>query len=202
MGALPRRLRADREKSDMRESSCVRRTREPIAHHAYNKKEEEDCSHCADALPPKFSVPPLYIIIKMSEEGIKARFQRAGYLWKLPMSKCVIVRILARADVMPDAFAPSPPPPQPSRTSSEKWQKRFFVAKDGFLLYYSSGTPNQSFFDTKPKVRGRRAAEDRGLCRSGDVACAPKWRRDPLTPLSLPRPAPAPRQRYFFVCRA
>ena len=49
----------------------------------------------------------------------------------------------------------SPAPPPFPQTTSEKWQKRFFVAKDGFLLYYSTGTPTQSFFDTKPKVRTR-----------------------------------------------
>ena len=37
-------------------------------------------------------------------------------------------------------------------TSSTTWSKRFFVAKDGFLLYYSTGSPTQTFFDTKPKV--------------------------------------------------
>jgi len=41
---------------------------------------------------------------------IKARYQRAGLLWKLPMSK----------------------------PSGEKWQKRNIVAKDGWLLYYAS----------------------------------------------------------------
>jgi hypothetical protein len=90
----------------------------------------------------------------MAEEdsGIKARFQKAGFLWKLPMSKCVIIIIF----FLP--FPPSPPPPPTTSTrtktrsaSSEKWQKRFFVAKDGFLLYYVSGSPTQTFFDTKPK---------------------------------------------------
>ena len=45
------------------------------------------------------------------------------------------------------------PPTFLARTTSDKWQKRFFVAKDGFLLYYSEGKVAQSFFDTKPKVR-------------------------------------------------
>ena len=40
---------------------------------------------------------------------IKARYQRAGLLWKLPMSK----------------------------PGGEKWQKRNVVAKDGWLLYYA-----------------------------------------------------------------
>lgn len=39
-----------------------------------------------------------------------------------------------------------------SKASSEKWQRRLFVAKDGFLLYYGgSATPDQTHFDTKPK---------------------------------------------------
>ncbi len=38
-----------------------------------------------------------------------------------------------------------------SNPKSEKWQRRFFVAKDGFLLYYATGDPGQLHFDTKPK---------------------------------------------------
>jgi hypothetical protein len=46
---------------------------------------------------------------------IKSRHQRAGVLWKLPMSK----------------------------SSGERWQRRMFIAKDGFLLYYKdSANPN------------------------------------------------------------
>jgi myosin heavy subunit len=38
------------------------------------------------------------------------------------------------------------------RPTSDKWQKRLFVAKDGFLLYYSpSNSPTAAHFDTKPK---------------------------------------------------
>lgn len=55
---------------------------------------------------------------------MKARYQRAGFLHKLPMSKGM----------------------------SERWQKRLFVAKDGYLLYYAaSGPANPTHFDTKPK---------------------------------------------------
>jgi len=46
---------------------------------------------------------------------IKSRHQRAGVLWKLPMSK----------------------------SSGERWQRRMFIAKDGFLLYYKdTANPN------------------------------------------------------------
>jgi hypothetical protein len=39
-----------------------------------------------------------------------------------------------------------------SKSSSEKWQRRLFIAKDGFLLYYASNTPAETaHFDTKPK---------------------------------------------------
>lgn len=39
-----------------------------------------------------------------------------------------------------------------SKASSEKWQRRLFVAKDGFLLYYAGSTPaGAAAFDTKPK---------------------------------------------------
>lgn len=38
-----------------------------------------------------------------------------------------------------------------SKPASEKWQRRFFVAKDGFLLYYANGRSDQAHFDTKPK---------------------------------------------------
>lgn len=39
-----------------------------------------------------------------------------------------------------------------SKASSEKWQRRLFVAKDGFLLYYGASTsPDMPHFDTKPK---------------------------------------------------
>jgi hypothetical protein len=39
------------------------------------------------------------------------------------------------------------------RPNSEKWQRRLFVAKDGFLLYYTgSGSTVPVHFDTKPKV--------------------------------------------------
>ncbi|RYG52626.1 hypothetical protein EON67_00755 [archaeon] len=57
------------------------------------------------------------------------RFQRAGHMWKLPMSK----------------------------STSEKWQRRLFVAKDGFLMYYAplstsvEADPALAHFNTKPK---------------------------------------------------
>ena len=55
---------------------------------------------------------------------MRSSHQRAGFLWKLPMSK----------------------------PSGEKWQKRSFVAKDGYLLYYGANAPsNPTNFDTKPK---------------------------------------------------
>lgn len=55
---------------------------------------------------------------------MRARHQRSGYLYKLPMSK----------------------------STSDKWQKRMFVAKDGFLLYYAaSEDPNSIHFNNKPK---------------------------------------------------
>lgn len=39
-----------------------------------------------------------------------------------------------------------------SKPNSEKWQRRLFVAKDGFLLYYTgSGSTVPVHFDTKPK---------------------------------------------------
>ena len=95
----------------------------------------------------------------MADE-IKARHQRAGFLWKLPMSKCVSrlsacpVRHTQRRSSH-TRCSPIPPSPPPARAlaGSTTWSKRFFVAKDGFLLYYSTGSPTQSFFDTKPKVR-------------------------------------------------
>jgi hypothetical protein len=49
------------------------------------------------------------------------------------------------------ARAPATPPPTRRRSSGEKWQKRFFVAKDGYLIYYMTGSLTQTFFDTKPK---------------------------------------------------
>lgn len=56
--------------------------------------------------------------------AIKAKFQKSGYLHKLPMSS----------------------------SSSERWQKRLFVAKDGFLLYYAPSKPADfDSFDTKPR---------------------------------------------------
>jgi hypothetical protein len=40
------------------------------------------------------------------------------------------------------------------RAEGSKWQKRVFMAKDGFLLYYgTTANPNAAHFDTKPKVR-------------------------------------------------
>ena len=39
-----------------------------------------------------------------------------------------------------------------SNPMSSKWQKRLFVAKDGFLLYYSPGaTADITHFETKAK---------------------------------------------------
>ena len=39
-----------------------------------------------------------------------------------------------------------------SAPASEKWQRRLFVAKDGFLLYYApSGAVDATSFDTKAK---------------------------------------------------
>lgn len=78
----------------------------------------------------------------MAEDGIRARHLRAGWMHKLPMSK----------------------------STGEKWQRRFFVAKDGFLLYYATGNANASFFDTKPKVR-TGLAQWRAGALAGDVAC-------------------------------
>ena len=41
-------------------------------------------------------------------------------------------------------------------TRSEKWQRRLFMAKDGFLLYYDpKKSPEDPHFDNKPKVRRR-----------------------------------------------
>jgi hypothetical protein len=108
-------------------------------------------------------------------QEIKARHQRAGYLWKLPMSKCVgragglgwhwrpagaraprenAVHCFAAAWTLTRLLSS---PRAACRTSSEKWQKRVFIAKDGFLLYYGEKTnPNAPHFDTKPKVSRRR----------------------------------------------
>ena len=90
------------------------------------------------------------------DDEIKSRHQRAGYLWKLPMSKCVLMQT-SPADISASLslgyLTPSPKILTLFRaTSSTTWSKRFFVAKDGFLLYYSTGSPTQTFFDTKPKV--------------------------------------------------
>ena len=55
-----------------------------------------------------------------SDVEIKSRHQRAGHLWKLPMSK----------------------------STGERWQRRMFIAKDGFLLYYgerANSTPDGNF---------------------------------------------------------
>ena len=38
-----------------------------------------------------------------------------------------------------------------SAPASDKWQRRLFVAKDGFLLYYATGNPDAASFDTKAK---------------------------------------------------
>lgn len=56
-------------------------------------------------------------------QDMAARYQRAGLLWKLPMSK-----------------------PQ-----SDKWQKRLCMAKDGYILYYNPTEEVTKNFCTKPK---------------------------------------------------
>ena len=59
-----------------------------------------------------------------SSDAIKSSVQKAGFLLKLPFRK-----------------------------QQGKWQKRWFVCKDGFMLYYGSkklkGGPDQ--FDVHPK---------------------------------------------------
>ena len=79
-----------------------------------------------------------------SSVDMKSSHQRAGFLFKLPMSK----------------------------PASEKWQKRQFVAKDGFLLYYGANAPaNPTNFDTKPKViEAERACGPNTLGRGGTGA--------------------------------
>ena len=95
---------------------------------------------------------------------MRSRHQRAGFLWKLPMSKYVTVAQMPWPDTRcagvqhAAGVRLSRLPPASGvctrRPTGEKWQKRMFVAKDGYLLYYGGTAPaNPSNFDTKPKVR-------------------------------------------------
>jgi hypothetical protein len=84
-----------------------------------------------------------------AEAPLSARWQRSGTLWKLPMSRCAPRPSLHCA--RPKAPSLTPPfPPCSHRPTSESWQQRFFVAKDGWLLFYAKGSP-ETFFDTRPK---------------------------------------------------
>ena len=118
---------------------------------------------------------------------MRSRHQRAGFLWKLPMSKCVHAWTLVTG-AAPDCARCSGrqrsnlrrrhDPSLFRRPTGEKWQKRMFVAKDGYLLYYGGTAPaNPSNFDTKPKVRVDRVPARASPTSLAATACLCAARR-------------------------